>query len=754
MPSALPPAGPQPVHPAHSPQPGRPSPSSQPANSENEETVPFIQFPNADIQTVLDFYEKLTGKKIIRDSTAQGNINVVVNRAMTKSEAIQILETALEVNSITLMKGRDDIVIVLGTGKSARSYGVPIYFDLDELPQDDTVVTFIFKLEYADPTEAMAVLAQYVQSGGGAAPGAPPLVLGAPGKAQSIAVTENATVIRSLAEIVKQLDKPPAEVVSEFITLERADAKDVLDKLEKIFEKKENQAGGSAAAGQPGQPPQPNQAQAGEGAGNAMPLSEDSLIVGKIKLTADIRTNRIHVVTRPVNMPFVRRLIKEFDTDVEFGEPTVRPLRFVSAGDVLDVIVKAITQPGAKEEGGGETKAAAPVSNPSSYTGNSATSGSGTLGAEELTTKEVETAPEARTVGNTKIIADRRANTIIVMGNDEVKEKIFKVLDEIDVRSPQVMLTVVIGELTLTNDKTFGAQYILHPQSAAGSLAAVLNNVTLSSGSTLPNLSTLTNAATTAAALGGGGGLTGLIKAGSNLDIVVNALESTGRFHVISRPEVFTSNNKKAIIASGQQVPVPSQTQSSYGGVISSTNGLNNGLVSTSNVTYQDVSLKLEVQPLINSDNEVTLDIVQEVNSLANSAGVTTTSGITAPTINSRRIKTTVSVANEATVVLGGLVQETKNASNSGVPVLCKIPVLGQLFNTKSTTIERDELIVMIRPTVTNTPVSAVKAGERVQEGLDFPPDLEHTVDPAGTRLRADKPSTNLLVAPKIDTVK
>ncbi len=70
------------------------------------------------------------------------------------------------------------------------------------------------------------------------------------------------------------------------------------------------------------------------------------MVVGKIKLTADVRTNRIHVVTRPINMPFIRRLIREFDANVEFGKPVTRPLRYISAGEVLPVLVQALTEPG------------------------------------------------------------------------------------------------------------------------------------------------------------------------------------------------------------------------------------------------------------------------------------------------------------------------------------------------------------------------------------------------------------------------
>src|SRR5207247_3500999 len=95
--------------------------------------------------------------------------------------------------------------------------------------------------------------------------------------------------------------------------------------------------------------PQPQQ---GEGGGFGV-LSEEAIIVGKIKLTPDVRTNRIHVVTRPINMPFIRELIHEFDANVEFAKPVTRYLKYISAGDVLPVLVQALTEPGTEGAGAG-----------------------------------------------------------------------------------------------------------------------------------------------------------------------------------------------------------------------------------------------------------------------------------------------------------------------------------------------------------------------------------------------------------------
>src|SRR5213079_2832566 len=108
----------------------------------------------------------------------------------------------------------------------------------------------------------------------------------------------------------------------------------------------------------PGVVPPPSKEEMDLGAMAA--LSEDSIVVGKIKLAADVRTNRIHVITRPINMPFIRKLIAEFDANVEFAKPVTRALKYISASDVLPVLVQALTEPGAQQQGAEGTGPANP----------------------------------------------------------------------------------------------------------------------------------------------------------------------------------------------------------------------------------------------------------------------------------------------------------------------------------------------------------------------------------------------------------
>ncbi len=687
-----------------------------------------LQYPNSDVADVLRLYETLTGKKLIMDNFVQGKVNIFIAKPIPREEAIRIIEINLLMNGYSLVPAGGDLVKVIGTGKNPRNAGVPIISDESLIPPGEHVISFLFKLRFADPTELQQVLGQYLS------PPQPYTSFLALPKSGSILVTENSSVIRGLVNIINQVDIPPAEVVSEFIKLERADASKVVDMLKDIFEKG-NQPQGAVPGGvrnvRQGTPAPPQQPNYEPDLGSLTALSEDSVVIGKIKLAADVRTNRIHVITRPVNMPFVRRLIAEFDANVDFAKPVSRPLRYISAADVLPVIVQALQEPGGAQGGEG-------AANPNLQPGqqqqqqqrnrlNSASAstndyGSGTASgaqgfSEELSTQAVDTTPKAVTIGNAKIIADQRSNTIIILGNREVVVKVEKILDEMDVSAPQVALSTVIGELTLNDDQNFGIDYFgkfaSFKNGGQGGIAAGTNNG-VSAPLNIPGLTSITNLAS---AVGAASGASIFLSTGNGLGEIVRALDSTKRFKVISRPTVFTSNNKKAIIASGTEIPVPVSTIST--GVSSTVNGL----AQQSNIQFKKVALQLEVVPLINSEKEVSLDILQKLDSLTGES--TTVDGNSIPTISTRYIKTTVSAPNCSTIILGGLILDNTNKSKSGIPLLNRIPLIGGLFRNTSSTKSRQELIVLMRPEVSLTKLDLKRLRQKNSDRMHFGPEID-----------------------------
>jgi len=703
-----------------------------------------LQFPNSDVQDVLRLYEQLTGKRVIMDNFVQGKVNIFLTNDPTREEAIQIIKISLLMNGFSLVPEDPDIVKVIGTGKNPRGQGVPIISDQADIPPGDQVISYLFKLRYADPAELQQVLGQYLSP-----PQTYTSVLPLP-KSSSILITENSTVIRGLAKIIDQIDVAPAEVTSEFIKLERADATKVVDTLKDIFEKGAEQnrpagPGGGPVRGVRGVANPVVPVAQGEGElGTLTALSEESVIVGKIKLAPDVRTNRIHVITRPINMPFIRKLIAELDANVEFGKPVTRPLRYISASDVLPVLVQALTEPGEQQQGAaggaagpqaGPTPQRTPnptVTNPYNVGQGSTATGSTLNVSEELSTQPVDTAPKAVIVGNSKIIADQRANTIIVLGNREVVVKIEKILDEMDVKAPQVALATVIGELTLNNDEEFGVDYFLRYGRKAAEISRNTSArvpIATSSPSGSPASTTITSplgvftpgdlGTFTQLVTGAAAGTNIYVAAGSTLSAIVHMLDSTGRFHVISRPMVFTSNNKKAIIASGQEIPVPVSTLSN----VTSTVATNGTAAVASNIEFKKVALQLEVVPLINSEKEVSLDILQKLDSLTGQT--TTVDGNQIPTIATRYIRTNVSAPNCSTIILGGLITDDKKTTKVGIPVLDRIPYIGSIFRNTVRTKQRQELVILMRPEVTLTKLDLYRLRQRTEDRSHFGPELE-----------------------------
>ena len=745
---------------ANQPPPEAPVPPGAPATVR-------LQFPNSDVVDVLHLYEQLTGKKLVMDNFVQGKVNIFIAKDVSRDEAIKIIEISMALNGISLVPVARDIVDVVGAGQNPRKAPVPIISDLADIPPGNPVVSVLFRLQYADPQELQQVLMAYFQGSSGTIN-----ILALP-KSSSLLVTQNADIIRQLAGVIEQIDVAPAEVVSEFIKLERADASKVVDMLKDIFEKgTETGQPGVRSVKVPGNIPQPIPVEAG-GAGV---LSEEAIIVGKIKLTPDVRTNRIHVVTRPINMPFIRQLIHEFDANVEFGKPVTRYLQYVSASDVLPVLVQALTEPGT--EGGGAGAGAvpgggAPGQSPQprqQQRGAGAYGGAGALGglggtsgtatgggsslniSEELSTQPVDTTPQAVTVGNAKLIADQRGNSIIVLGSRDIVVKVNKILDEMDVKAPQVALSTVIGQLELDNNEEFGVDWFAKYKNKVVGISRNNNIFNNPPAIPIPSVAPSISPGIVGGNTGAGSiidpsnlinfsqiiqnvasGTNVYVAAGNYLAAIVHLLESTSRFRVMSRPTVFTSNNKKAIIASGKEVPVPVNTLSNANNI-----GINNTAAVSASIEYKKVVTQLEVVPLINSEKEVSLDILQKIDNIVQGGDVNI-SGNQVPTIATRYVRTNVSVANGSTIILGGLVEDTKQKNYQGIPYLSRIPLIGAAFRATSSSKARSELIVLMCPQVTLTKLDAYRLRQKYEDTTHFGPELDQNECPDCPKVEGGK---------------
>lgn len=683
------------------------APVSEPSTS--------LNFQNARVADVLGLYEQLTGKRLIRDSAVEQGptLTIAVQGEVPKTEAIRLIEASLLLNGYTFVPVDEKTQKILGPSKFARSQGLPIYTTPSMLPEADQVISYFMKLNYLSPQDAVTLFSQVINPANAYTSFAPvPNV-------QAVLVTENVATVRKLIALQEMVDVPPAKVITEWITLKRADAEKVVETLQALLEKRDENA--AKAPGQPGQPPQVDaqgqliQASLGGMPGGAGQF-ETSLVIGETQLVADPRTNRILVVTRPINFPYIKQLIDQLDAPVPLDAVLERPLKFVASTDVLPVLADLLSE-GEEETGGTQTPGGRAGGDSGalvqSGTGQGIGSGDGLGGGGGLGTSRPDrirepaqdVAPQSVIVGKTKIIGDPSANSIIVIGPPDSRQKAAQLLDMLDVRPRQVYIAAVIGELNLADEMEFGFSYFLKYISngaGTGAAGALINPLSLDpggvlSGSNLPAPANLIRPQLFQ-------NLQGLTVYGSiadAVDIYARALEKTGKFKVLSRPVVYTSNNKKAVISSGQQVPFVSST------LASSTITTQNSTGISSNITYKDVLLKLEVLPLINANKDVTLVIVQTKNDVLRFENL---GGNQTPIIGSQELTTTVTVPNGGTVVLGGLIVERGDTGDSGLPFLMRVPVLGYLFKQTSRKVQRQELLILLQPTVVESDEDLAKA--------------------------------------------
>jgi general secretion pathway protein D len=656
-------------------------------------------YQNAPVNTILDLYEQLSGKHLIRDAQLLNVPAMSLNATgLGKEEMLKLIEATLLLNGVSIIPVDDHTVkiVTIGTNKNPRSEGVKLYANALDLPTTDQVVSYYMPLNYISPTEAVGIFNNFApfHPGYGTYTPAP--------SAQAVILTENVSVIRQLIALKELIDAPPARVTSEWVQLNRADAQDVADILNKMLGVGPTGAPIAAPAGPGGAVIVPARL------GNSEPLSnERNLISGSAQILPDLRSNRLLLITRPVNIPFLEQMIAQLDQSDIFMVPQRRSLKYVVAQNILPALEAALAQGTAEEAQvlkDQQTAQAAQTRGAGTAGGTAAPAAAGGAGASsggsgsvaaitpQLTTPTENDVPTVITIGKTKLLADNRSNSIIIFGSPDVVARVFDMIDQLDRKPLQVYLATVIGQLTVKEGEEFGIDILQKFQKVGqGGLSTsnINSSVGTASSANLPEPSSLTSS------MGfpvlSGLNLYGAI--GSTLDAYVRALETTDRFKIISRPSVYTANNKLAVIASGSQVPVPSSTTSGFTGTTSQ-------LETTSSIAYEDVLLQLDIIPLINANHDVTLQIRQTNNSLGANVNI---SGNEVPIITTQEINTEVTVPDKSTVVIGGLINDSTSRDTSGVPLLSDIPILGYLFKDTTKSKERDELIIMIQPTVVET---------------------------------------------------
>jgi general secretion pathway protein D len=195
--------------------------------------------------------------------------------------------------------------------------------------------------------------------------------------------------------------------------------------------------------------------------------------------------------------------------------------------------------------------------------------------------------------------------------------------------------------------------------------------------------------------------------------VVLNALHQYTNVKVLSNPSLVVVDNQVATLTVGDQIPVTTGSANILNSATSSSNTVYNS------VTYQNTGIILRVQPRVNFNGNVTLDIDQEISECKNCASSSSSSTNLTPTISDRHVKSSIVVADGQTVLLAGLIQDTGGLTKNGIPGLDQIPILGNAFNNSSSNlVTRTELIIFIRPQVIHDGVDASLVAEELRSKM------------------------------------
>lgn len=284
--------------------------------------------------------------------------------------------------------------------------------------------------------------------------------------------------------------------------------------------------------------------------------------------------------------------------------------------------------------------------------------------------------------GKVRIAADDENNSLLIYASPYEYQRISAMIEKLDKLPIQVMIEATIAEVTLNDQLKHGLSWFFNNAESRFTFSDAASGAVSSSFPGFSYVFTETDAR-----------------------VALNAIASVTDVKVVSSPTLMVLDNKTAHLQVGDQVPVATQ---------SAVSTINPDAPIVNSVSFRDTGVILNITPRVSDSGVVVLDIAQEVSSVTS----TTTSGIDSPTIQQRRIETSVAVHDGESLALGGLIEDSRNVTSAGVPYLSKIPLLGEIFKSKKKEVGRTELLVLITPRVVRDRNEAREATEEFRDRL------------------------------------
>jgi general secretion pathway protein D len=635
--------------------PGAPQMPSRTQPAQDGATI-TPNYKDADINQIIQAVGEVTGKNFIIDPRVNAKVTMLSSTPMSPEAFYQAFLSVLQVYGYAAVPAGKVIKIIPNTDvRQSPSLDLPQSVS----STSDEIVTQIITMKNISAAQLVPLLRPLIPQQGH---------LAAYPAGNMLIISDRASNVARIMRIIERMDESGDEPI-EVIPLHNASASDVVRTLNQL-----SQGAGAAEGGSP------------------------------VKLVADERTNSVLVSGEKSLRLKQKALILDLDTPRAggAGDTEVRYLLYADAEKLADKL---------KGQASASSKAQA---GPQSSGGPGAASAGG--GGSNID-------------ASVTIWADVPTNALIMTAPPKIMKNLMAVIDKLDIRRAQVEVEALIVEVAVNKSANIGVQWLLD---GGSSLGYGITNFPGSSGSSIVDIaaaalggvSGLTNSAassatstgTTGVGTSAASGLSSVIpngatfaigtynsNTGKGLAAVIQAIRSDGASNIISTPRVITMNNEEAEVKVTQEIPLVT------GQYTSSTAAVNGTTSPFETIQREEVGTILKVTPHISEGNTIQLKIEQEDSSpgakLADSADIST---------NKRSIKTTILIEDGGIIVLGGLMQDTVTESEDRVPVLGAIPLLGNLFKSRSGSRQKSNLLVFLRPKILRDQpaTEAVSAGK------------------------------------------
>ena len=677
--------------------PSPPPPTAPPVPAAQRGRFVVLNFDNADVETVIQAASEIIGFNYVLAPDVRGKVTVQTSGRIAQEEVFGVLLAILEVHGFTAVKSGNLYKIVRIEGARERAVPTIVGQVPDPGRTTDEIITQIVSLKYSAVADLGALLRPLISTRG---------TLIAHRETNVLIVTDTASNIQRLLEIVRLVDVQVAQEELQIIPIVYADAAELATILTQLF------ASGRLRTAAPGTPPAPalpptpapgppGPPRGGEPAAGASAERAPLIIPAR-------RSNSIIVHAKKHEVETIRRLVSQLDVNIYGGRRVF--IYYAENAKAKDLAATLNSIYGGRGESGSSTSAA-PTS--SGTTGRGATApapppvyvppppppGSPTGGAPG--------APDVLAEGQVRFIADEVTNAVIVTTFPRSWTEIENTIKQLDRMPRQVLIEVLVAEITLTDDTRLGVDWAVRTGrfnfANTNTGPPGLPTTPGSAGGTLSLPSQLGGPASVVGPLGQG--LTAFTFSTDQFMAMLNALASENKINIVSNPHVLTSENKKAVINVSTSVPVvTSQTTGQVAAATSTTTTTTTTAGLNQTVEYRDAGVILTVTPRIGELGTVALDVKQEVNSIGPNVAPTNS-----PSFIKREAETSVVLVNNATLVLGGLIQDKVTIDDRGIPLLKSIPIIGYLFGFTERKVEKTELLLLITPRVIGTAVDAAK---------------------------------------------